>query len=340
MERTGGFRAQLQTAGARYFFLLYILLTLDACGASFRPLYFQGPEGYGLQHIQLDEDTYFIAYMDYSRNIGGAYGQKLLQLAQEYVLYRAGEVAKSRGAKYFVVLHKDDWNFMSELKVRKSIGNGYRRFNMSYDDYDPGAGVVMRLVHDSPSSTKPNDDRFYEVDMLLQQLPKQNRALADYVKKFHDESLIQSGSGFHRWRSSIHEYDSVDAFERKYKSLYGRAPHDAERNSAIETKVVPQATSDQFELSISDMRLIAPLRLLVECVKLADQNGYEAFKVVDWTVEEHFVMRPKGRRYMWFRTTATIILQHQTNLESLEPVFSADKIRKNIEVGQLWPLNY
>lgn len=199
----------------------------------------------------------------------------------------------------------------------------------------------MRLLYEYSSAVEPNDDHVYEVNTLLQQLPERNRALAKYLKQVPEESLIQIGSiGFLRWRSSVNDYDSLDAFERKYKSLYGTELRDVGVwNSTIETTIVPRTPSGQFEISISDMRLIAPLRLLVECVKLADQKGYEAFKVVDWTVEEHFVRRGGWRRYMWFRTKATIILQDHKEPESLEPVFVADEIRKAVEAGRLWPLD-
>jgi len=108
-------------------------------------------------------------------------------------------------------------------------------------------------------------------------------------------------------------------------------------DSTIETKVTPQIPSDSFELSVSDRRLIAPLRFLHECVQLADQQGYEVFKLVNWTVEEHRTKKIGGRLHIWFRTKAIVVLQHQNELGSLDPVFVVDEIRKQVEVGRVWP---
>lgn len=339
MEQPRYFKIQSPIGRGRYSFLLVaILFTLNACSVSVHTFsslvseptaYFQGPGGYGLQQVQLDEDTYFIVYMS-DRRVGDP------QVAQEFVLYRAGEVAKSRGVNNFAVLHRDDWDFLSERGISIQSGPFSHRMKR-LDDYDPGAGIVMRLVHESAMSVKRNDDRVYEVDTVLQQLPKRNRALADYVRTVPDESLIRDGwLRFHPWRSAVTVYESLSAYDRKFKGLYGKDHRDV--TGHIETTVVPQTPSGSFEMSLSSMALIPPLYFLHKCVQLADQEGYEVFKITKWVEEEHISQGEK--RYMWFRTTATISLQHQKEPKSLEPVFVVDEIRKGVEIGRLWPFTY
>jgi hypothetical protein len=74
-----------------------------------------------------------------------------------------------------------------------------------------------------------------------------------------------------------------------------------------------------------------PVALLRDCVLLADEMGFEVFKLKGWTVEEH---RDTGSsRYqwrVWFRTTAEVVLQHEKGPDSLEPVFVVDEIRSNV----------
>ena len=69
MEQTGYLKIQSQAVRASYsFLLLVIVFTVNACVSirpfsslfSEQPTYFQGPNGYGLQDVQLDESTYFI----------------------------------------------------------------------------------------------------------------------------------------------------------------------------------------------------------------------------------------------------------------------------------------
>jgi len=355
-------RSKLQSTKAIYFLLLIsIVFAVQACGVSLHNLpplypeykaYYKAPSyscfrvdcsvAYGYHDIQIDNDTYFISYMSYFSNgllptsfyptlvWMDADNERLIKGAQEHVLYRAAELSKSEGAKYFAVLHKDDWNLISEWIHLRKIED--------YPHYEPGAGIVIKLLHKYPSSLQSNDNRVYPVDALLQQLPERNPGLADYSKQILREELSHNLNGFSRWRSSVNEYDSLDAFETKYKALYGTEHRPAwPSNSTIETMVSPQTSSGPFELSISDRRLISPLRFLHECVQLAVQEGYEAFKVMNWTVEEHRIRRSGGRRYVWFRTKATIVLQHQKEPQGLEPVFVVDEIRKNVELGRVWP---
>lgn len=322
--------------------LMSILLTLEACGVP-SPLCFRmtcpGPY---YREFEIGADTYSILYMNYFMNeLSPTYlapvpvdplDERLLKGAQEHVLYRAGELARSKGAKYFAVLHKDDWNIISE----------WSRFNnrLVYSpNYEPGAGIVIRLLSEQVRSLQSSNDRVYEVNTLLKDLSERNPSLAEYSKRVHEEELLQNDSaGFRRWRSSVTDYDTLDSFKAKYEALYGKGVGSAwPSDSTIETKVTPRVPSDSFELSISDRRLIAPLRFLHECVQLADKHGYEVFKLVNWTPEEHRTKRLSGRLYIWFQTKATVVLQHHSEPESLDPVFVVNEIRKQIEIGRVWP---
>lgn len=347
--------------------LLTSLLTLTACGVSLRVPYAQDalyPEykaynhnpscypclggQYGYHDIAVDSETYFISYMTYFRNglLPTSYfptrvkmdasNERLLKGAQEHALYRAAELTKSKGKKYFAILYKDDWNLIREWSASKDTTHG-RQFS-EYPDYDPGAGIVIRLLHQYPSTLQSIDDRVYEVDTLLQQLPEKNHGLAEYSKQAPRYELSDNLTGFRRWRSFVKEYESLDAFEAKYRALYRTEHRSAwSSTSTIESTVVPQSVSGSFEFSISDRRLISPLRFLHECVRLADEKGYEVFEVVDWTVEEHRVKRNHGLRYAWFLMKATIVLQHQKKSDDVSSIFVVDEIRKNVEIGRVWP---
>lgn len=68
----------------------------------------------GYQDSQIDGDTYFVTYINYfslspyhGRQIDSR-DNKWIKGAQEYALYRAGELTKSKGASYFAVLYQDD----------------------------------------------------------------------------------------------------------------------------------------------------------------------------------------------------------------------------------------
>ncbi len=74
-----------------------------------------------------------------------------------------------------------------------------------------------------------------------------------------------------------------------------------------------------------------PLTLLRDCVLRAEKIGFTAFKLTDWTMEEHRDTGPSLSQWkVWFRTTATVIPQHHKESDSLDPVFVIDEIRSNV----------
>lgn len=68
-------------------------------------------------------------------------------------------------------------------------------------------------------------------------------------------------------------------------------------------------------------------------VKLADREGYPVFRLEDWTVGEYRQGTPWDDwmdKTAWFRTKARLVLQRQSEPDSLESVFVVDEIRENV----------
>lgn len=335
MARTESCKIRLQATSICCFFLLPLAFALGACSFPVHPRYQPISESGGLsrpvqgyQDIQIDGETYFITYMNY---YGFSFGHglpgdprddKWLKGAQEYVLYRAAELAQSKGAQYFAVLYQDDWNL-------SRVERGYYKWRGVDPHWEPGAGLVMRVLSNYPSSMPPNNNRVYEVGMLLQSLIEKNSGLAEYQKKtVHDEPAKTAGDRFIRWRLSVSGYDSVPVPGTRQTTFIGQEYIKFKPGSAI----IPQ-TPDQFEIAIWDDKLISPLQLLSECVKLADQRRYEVFKLMNWTVDEYRnddTHYREGGWKVWFRTKATIVLQHQNEPDTPDPVFVVDEIRSNV----------
>lgn len=325
----------LLQAPSLFVLLLLILLMLGGC-------YFPGHPRYqpsslksilstpfqGYKDIPIDERTYLVyydGYYSYFANSGlfqwrVVLSEKWLQGAQEYALYRAAELAKSKGAKYFLILHKDDWNL-------KSIFSGGKYGPTA--DITPGASLIIRVLSDYPSSIQSNDDRVYEVDKLLQDLAGKNSGLAEYHSKTpSNQSMKNTEHKFRRWRASVSAYDSVPVPGQWKKTLLGAAYFQFE--SGISTTRGP---ADNLQVAGwgESFRPTIPIALLRDCVLLAEGMGFEVFRLKNWTVEEHHDTGPNGNPWrVWFRTTAEVILQHHKESDSLDPVFVIEEIRSNV----------
>lgn len=318
----------------RFLLLLFILLTMGACSSPGYPRYQPFMEGsasahpQGYEDIQLDGTSYLILYRNYFRFslmnglLISPFDDKWLQGAQEYVLHRAGELAKSKGGKYFIVLYKDDWNLISAWVGYKS----------QKTHVEPGAGIVIRVLSDYPSSIQPDDARVHEIDTLLQKLKAKNSGLAEYLgESSQDQTVRAATDGFSRWRSLVYGNDSPSIPGIRQKTIFGSEDTKFEPGRTI----TPLTPSGQFEFAIWDERLIAPLQFLAECIKFADQEKHEVFTLKNWTVEEHGNINKYGKA--WFLTKATIILQHQKEPASLDAVFVVDELRQNIDVTKVKP---
>lgn len=239
------------------------------------------------------------------------------------MLYRAAELAQSKGAQYFAILYQDDWNLTR-------VERGYYKWRGVDPHWEPGAGLIIRMLQNYPSSMLPNNNRVYEAGLLLQNLTEKNSGLAEYQKKMvHDASVRTAGNGFTRWRSSVSGYDSAPVLGIRQTTFIGQEYIKFKPGNAI----IPQIPSGQFEIAMWDDKLISPLQFLSECVKLADQRRYEAFKLMNWTVDEYRnddTHYREGGWKVWFRTKATIVLQHQNEPDTLDPVFVVDEIRSNV----------
>lgn len=336
MSYMGKFTVRFQAIGMYGVALCSLLVTLSACSFPVQPRYQPISESsilsapwQGYQDIQIDERTYFIFYRNYYRE--SWYGpvfdpgdEKWVQGAHEYVLYRAGELAKSKGALYFVILHKDDWNLVTRLAPGKSARGSF---------FHPGAGIVMRILRDAPVSIQPHDDRIHDVDQLLRDLQERNIGLADYQKKPGQvESIERSEKVLPRWRSvSGYGIRPVLDHREKYNQIFDPAlpiltPFRPETN-------VTKKPTGGFEIAIWDDNSSPtfPLQVLRQCVVLAEHEGFEVFRLENWNVEEHRETTPEGGVLrVWFRTTATVTLQHEDDPDSLDPVFVVDEIRTNV----------
>lgn len=254
----------------------------------------------GYQDSQIDGDTYFVTYINYislsraQRRQINPRDDKWIMGAQEYVLYRAGELAKAKGARYVAVLYQDDWNVLNTWSPQHEI--------------QPGAGLVVRLLNGFPSAIPSTDGRVYDVDMLLQTLPENNHGLAEYANKTRpDESVKKSGRDFHRWRASVDDH------------VYGFVPE----VGALTRSRITKDEAGEFQITTWEdtFRPISPIQFLWQCVTLARQEGWTTFKLENWGVREQ-----ETGGTMWFVTTAKIIPNSQKSLHSIEPVFLVDKL--------------
>ena len=317
------------------FLLLSIPFLLAACTYSGHPRYrsiFEFsiccPPFQGYASKQIDQRTYLIIYKNYvsSFPLWGdlatySLDEKWLKGAQEYALYRAGELAKSKGAHSFVALHKDDWN-----QILYSSG----RYGGA--EFMPGAMVLMRILDKNPSSIPRDEDRVFEVDKLLDSLAKQNIGLAEHrgTSSSLEGAVNRTDNRVIRWRSSVITSDSVPIPSLGQLGWFfglGYSP---------KTEIT-KMSSGIFDIAMSGPYMVSPLELLSECIKLADREGHGAFKLENWTVEEHRAGGHHGNWRIWFRTKANVVLQqYQKKSEDLEPVFVVEEIRSNVNTYNKW----
>lgn len=312
------------------FLLLSIPFLLAACAVPLQPRYqptsevsIWSPPFQGYESHQIDERTYLVIYRNYIIS-GGPRGnlptysldEKWLEGAQEYVLYRAGDLAKSKGAHSFVVLHKDDWNIIP--------GRRYGPW------FEPSALVLMRILDKNASSIPVDGEYVYEADKLLDSLAKQNIGLAEHrgMSSHLEGAVNRTDNRVIRWRSSVITSDTdLPLLPLGQFGWLGYSP---------KTEIT-KMSSGVFDIAMSGYYMVSPLELLSECIKLADREGYRAFKLENWTVEEHRVSWNfiTWRMRVWFRTKAHVVLQqHQKKSEDLESVFVVEEIRSNVNEGK------
>lgn len=130
---------------AKLCLIVLILLTMEACAFQTQPLYQplspgsnwnQDKQGYF--DYQIDERTYLIGYSNYLTTAartweGDFLSWKWVKGAQEYALYRAGELTRDKGQKSFVILFKDDWSHTryTDLGIGDAFIPSLRRAHLS-----------------------------------------------------------------------------------------------------------------------------------------------------------------------------------------------------------------
>ena len=338
MGHTEDFLSQFQMKRICFLLLWFMLPMLGACSGPVHPRYLPYPEGrslarpvqgyQGYKDIQIDERAYFILYENYGGPLHGGLlnhcADRWLKGAREYVLYRAGELAKSKGAKYFLILHKDDWNLASAYSSRDSRGRVSSAEGLLHAG-EPGAGLVVRLLSEHPPSVRDSNDQIYNVEELLQNLSEINVGLAEYQHKTSQgESMPQFVDTVSRWRSTVINCHPVSVQSREDNQFRSSAHSQFEPGHTI-----TKGPHGDFQVAIWAHRYwhtTSAVEFLWQCVQLAEQQGFKIFKLEDWRVEEHLSREIKTWG-AWFGMKATIIPQRQIDPNSLEPVFAVDETR-------------
>ncbi len=324
--------------------VLFVLPTLGACAAPVYPRYqpvaedslgaarlckecFGTVPQHGYSDYQIDERTYLVTYQGFNPAGMGPWRylshEEWIEMAHRYVLYRSAELARSKRAKQFVILHRDDSNQAWRVwKTIKRRGSPYSNEIEIIMGFTPGARVLIRLLpNDSPVNLR-SDNHVHDVDALIVRLIKSNAELAmqQGVGPSPDE-VTANEHRFIRWRLPL----LLDDFALEPSST-------KLRRSFPETKITQDAPG-VFEVVLWGRSPLSPIDLLKQGVITADREGYGVFKLENWTTEEY----RRGRHWnnwndwsAWFRTKARLVLQHQSEPSSLEPVFVVDEIRENV----------
>ncbi len=271
---------------------------------------------------QLGDRTFVVTYQGYHRVRG-------LKGAQEYVLYRAGELTKSYHAKYFEVLYRDDWDFLY-------------RSNKDHTGL-PGAGLMIRIL-DKPPLAIPQESagHVYEVDKLLEDLAESNPGLAEYQGRStsFQETERLSDDSFARWRSVFRHYKIPSQWFRSVLEVSDSESLREEINTRTgEIGEVTKTPSGKVEVVLRSRweamnKWPSPFEFLLLCATIAEREGFKAFKLENWAVEEHqskpVLFRTYGLVFGFgheFRIKAHIVFLRQRDPESLGSVFEVDAIR-------------
>lgn len=359
--------------------LLFVLSTLVACAAPVYPRYqpiaedslgierlckscFGPVPQHGYSDYQIDEHTYLVTYQGFNPAGIGPWRylshEEWIEMAHDYVLYRSAELARRKGAKQFVVLHRDDsnqsWRVRQYFRESRRSGPSVMEIIMGFH---PGARVLIRLIVDDGGSTLATANQLYEVDALMAKLMKSNAELARRKEvDFFPNDSTPNDHRFIRWRVPVLLDDAgrePPLRVRKSAFLYTEDFPDAHRvfkgaewrpmpfyeldmakrrSSLVDTTIIEDAEG-VFKVVQWSRLPRSPIDLLTECIKIADREGYPAFKLEGWTTEEY----RSGRAWddwndwdAWFQTKARLVLQDQHEPNSLDPVFVVNEIRENV----------
>lgn len=328
MEPAGRFTCQSQMRIIALLLLLPILLASGACSSPSYPRYqpiatggFKLSPQQGYSDYQIDERTYLITYQGFNSNATWSWKslshEKWIELAHDYVLYRSAELARSKGAKQFVIIQRDDSNQSWRVSVHGRHGS--REF---IQGYIPSARALIRLIFDDGSPVLGPEYSAQDVDTLMTRLIRRSAELA---KQQGENSSIDdataNGDGFVRWRVPVLLDDP--ALE----------PSLAKRKSSLLDTDITDESFGVFGVVLWSRLPLSPIDLLRQCIKISDREGAPVFKLEDWTTHEYRF----GRSWndwndwnAWFRTKARLVLLQQSEPNSLDPVFVVNEIRKNV----------
>jgi hypothetical protein len=243
-------------------------------------------------------------------------------MAHDYVLYRAAELARSKGTKRIVILHRDDSNQASRVWVSSKR----RKYGYSNSEivrgFTPVARVLIRLLPNDEEINSSSGNHVEEVDRLLEVLIERNAWLAAQLKTVASQEEVRaSKSPFVRWRAPVLLGDSD----------LGRALK-TRRNSLLDTEITEDVPG-VFGIALWSRLPLPAIDLFRECIKIADREGYAAFRLEEWTVGEYrqgTTWNDWSDSTVWLGTKARLVLQQQDEPNSLKPVFVVDEIRKSI----------
>jgi len=75
----------------------------------------------------------------------------------------------------------------------------------------------------------------------------------------------------------------------------------------------------------------------LRCQALARNEGYKAFTIEKWVIEEHVGSKVHAGK-VWFRDTVDVALRHEKGTSNLEPVFDVDELSSHMDTnGVLFP---
>lgn len=315
---------------SRVFVFLSLVFLLAACVPSYQkynPAWGGGElDSQKAYQRQIGDRTFVVTYL-------GDHRMRGLKGAQEYVLYRAGELAKSHNAKYFEVLYRDDWDFLFRAG----------KYLMGL----PGAGLVIRILDKDPL-TIPREaaDHVYAVDKLLEDLAESNPGLAEYQGRStnFEETERLSDDSFARWRLVFRHYKVPSQWFRSVLEISDSESLREEINTRTgEIGEVIKAPSGKIEVVLRSRWVTmnkwpSPFEFLLLCATIAEREGYKVFQLENWTVEEHqskpVLFKTYGLVFGFdheFKIKAHIVFLRQRDPESLGPVFETDAIRLGLQ---------
>lgn len=377
MEPAGCFTSQVQMRNICFGLLLFVLPILGACATPVHPRYQPATEDSigaarlcksclgtvpqeGYSDYQIDARTYLVTYQGFNpAGIGPLRylsHEEWIEMAHSYVLYRSAELARSKGVKQFVILHRDDSN--QSWRVWKSVRD--RRHHSATEiimGFHPGARVLIRFIDEDNGSIAAAADQLQVVDTLMTKLIKSNAELARHQGvAVSSEDIVPNDHRFIRWRVPVLLDDTgleptlrnrkrylLDAeiiadAPKVFKGVEWNPPTHYQlevvkrRSPMLDTNIIEDAPG-VFKVAQWSRLPLSPIDLLKECIKITDREGYPAFKLEDWITEEY---RP-GRSWndwndwdAWFRVRARLVLLRQSELNSLDPVFVVNEIRNNV----------